>query len=111
MSIRFRIRDAVPLAAWALAGWVGTVATQAQAPPQTGARPVAAATGPETPGADEKAIREADGAFVRGYNQGDAKALAAMFTEDAEVVEADGARYRGRDLIERSFAETFASNK
>ena len=34
----------------------------------------------------------------------------ARFTEDAEVVEADGARYRGRPLIEQRLAETFAAS-
>ena len=38
------------------------------------------------------------------------KALAARFAEDAEVVEADGARYRGRPLIEQRLAETFAAS-
>jgi uncharacterized protein (TIGR02246 family) len=61
--------------------------------------------------ADEALIREVDAAYVRDYNRGDAKALAAAFTEDAEVFEAQGARYRGRELIEKSFAETFANEK
>jgi uncharacterized protein (TIGR02246 family) len=60
---------------------------------------------------DEKAIRAVDEAFVRDYNRGDSKALAAMFTEDAEVIEADGGRYQGRDLVEQSFADTFAASK
>ncbi len=60
---------------------------------------------------DESAIRALDEAYVRDYNQGDSKTLAAMFAKDAEVVEANGDRYRGRDLIEQSFAETFAASK
>ena len=48
--------------------------------------------------------------FVRDYNRGDSKALAALFTEDAEAIEAEGDRYQGRDLIERRFAETFAAS-
>lgn len=59
---------------------------------------------------EEKAILGADEAFVREYNKGDASALAARFAEDAEVVEADGTRYRGRALIERRLAETFAES-
>jgi uncharacterized protein (TIGR02246 family) len=59
---------------------------------------------------DEKAIRAADEAFVREYNQGNHKALAARFTEDAEAIEADGERFQGRDLIERRFAETFSAS-
>ena len=60
--------------------------------------------------ADEQAIRAADQAFVSEYNKGDTKVLAARFTEDAEVVEADGSRYRGRPLIEGRLAETFAAS-
>jgi uncharacterized protein (TIGR02246 family) len=59
---------------------------------------------------DEKAIRAADEAFVADYNKGDSKALAARFTEDAEVAELEGVRYQGRDLIERRLAETFAAS-
>ena len=57
-------------------------------------------------GDDQRSIRALDGAFVAAYNKGDSKALAALFTEDAEVVEPDGRRYQGRDLVEKSFAET-----
>ena len=49
--------------------------------------------------------------FARDYNKGDSKALAALFTENAEVVEADGDRYQGRSLVEQAFAETFATDK
>src|SRR5262249_35144164 len=35
---------------------------------------------------------------------------AALFTEDAEAIEAEGDRDQGRDLIERRFAETFAAS-
>ena len=59
----------------------------------------------------EKAIRALDEAFIGEYNSGDSKALAARFTEDAEVFEADGRRYQGRNLVEQAFAETFAASK
>jgi uncharacterized protein (TIGR02246 family) len=62
------------------------------------------------PSGDEKAIRAVDDQFVRDYNRGDSKALAALFTEDAESTEPQGERFRGRDLIERRFAETFAAS-
>lgn len=76
--------------------------------PRTSQPPAAEA--PERAG-DEAAIRAADEAFVKGYNAADGKGLAALFTDDADVVEADGSRYRGRDLVEKAFAETFAENK
>ncbi len=36
--------------------------------------------------------------------------LAARFTEDAEVIEADGLQYEGRTLIEERLAGTFAAS-
>ena len=59
---------------------------------------------------DEKAIQEAGAAFVKAYNAGDAKAIAALFTEDAESTDEDGTRVTGRQAIGESFAETFAAN-
>ena len=59
---------------------------------------------------DEKAIRAADDAFVADYNKADSKALAARFTEDAEVAEVEGDHYQGRDLIEGRLASTFAAS-
>ena len=52
-----------------------------------------------------------DDVFISNYNKGDSKALTALFTEDAEVVEADGDRYQGRGLIEQSFTDTFAARQ
>ena len=60
--------------------------------------------------ADEKAIREAGVAFVSAYNAGDAKAIARLFAEDAEVVNEDGEPILGREAIAALFASTFAAN-
>ncbi len=90
--------------AWFVAGWVGIGAS----------RSPAAADGPiqdRPQSEDEKALRALDEAFVRDFNKADSKALTAMFTDDAEVVEATGEAYQGRELIEQSFAETFAASK
>jgi uncharacterized protein (TIGR02246 family) len=93
--------------ALALCGAGTTVAQETEPSPTATGQPdaIAVANSPEA-----KAILEADLAFVREYNQGDVKALAARFAEDAEVIEADGTRYRGRTLIERRLAETFAES-
>ena len=80
-------------------------------PSQVGPRPDADDASRRARSADEKAIRAVDEEFVRDYNKGDSKALAALFTEDAEVIEADGDRYQGRELIEQGFADTFAADK
>src|SRR5262245_63478806 len=110
----------------AIAAGLGAILAPARTRPQVGAE---AQPQPEQPSAnrattgrdaadasrlgqsaDEPAIRAVDEAFVRGYNQGDSKALAALFTEDAEAVEAEGDRFQGRDRIEGRFAETFAAS-
>lgn len=56
---------------------------------------------------EEKAIWMADDSFVRAYNAGDAKALAALFTEDAEASDARGDVVKGRDAITALFAAIF----
>jgi uncharacterized protein (TIGR02246 family) len=90
-----------------LNGWMGLSQARSQANPRPD---VAEATRPAQ-SADEKAIRAVDDVFISNYNMGDSKALTALFTDDAEVVEADGSRYQGRVLIEQSFVDTFASSK
>jgi uncharacterized protein (TIGR02246 family) len=97
-----------------LEGWIGPRVARSQPAKQptdpAAARPAAAVASRPAPSEDEKAIRAVDDAFVRDYNRGDSKALAALFTDDAEAIEAEGDRYQGRDLIERRFAETFAAS-
>lgn len=129
MWVRTRIRSFLPPAAVLLAGaavGLGGMRTHGRAYAQDGPRPEAPrATQPTPPAAGtpeagdasktglsegEKAILAVDEAFVRDYNKGDSKALAAMFTEDAEVVEGDGGAYQGRDLVEKRLAETFANS-
>jgi uncharacterized protein (TIGR02246 family) len=56
---------------------------------------------------DEADIREIDEAFVKAYEAGDAQAVAAFFTPDAEYVDATGTVFQGRDAIEASLAEFF----
>jgi len=59
----------------------------------------------------EKTIRAFEETFVRDFNKGDSKAIAAHFTEDAEVVDAEGELYQGREVIEQGFAEMFADDQ
>ena len=58
---------------------------------------------------DEKAIRATAEAFIRAYNSGDAKALAALFAPDSEVIDEYGDRIVGRDRIEDEYSELFDS--
>lgn len=49
------------------------------------------------------------GDFVEAFDDGDARALAATFADDAEFVNVYGTRMSGRDGIERGHAAAFAS--
>jgi uncharacterized protein (TIGR02246 family) len=65
---------------------------------------------PQDRSSDERAIRQAGEAFVRAYNEGDAGAIAAMFTDDAEVIDEQGQVVAGRPAIQSLFASTFAAH-
>jgi uncharacterized protein (TIGR02246 family) len=117
MKPRTTLETAGPLAVAALLGTIQVLQagigphyarSQAAQPPAPKAAPPDA-NRPD-PSEDERAIRAVDDQFVRDYNRGDSKALAALFTDDSESIEAEGDRYRGREPIERRFAETFAAS-
>lgn len=57
--------------------------------------------------ADESAIRANIERFVKAYNAGDAKAVAALFTPDAYIVGKEGSTTHGREGIAQTFAELF----
>lgn len=65
----------------------------------------------EAKGAKKSAASDLEGlnataaAFEKEYNAGDAKAIAAQFTENAEIVDEDGNVIEGRANIEARFAE------
>jgi uncharacterized protein (TIGR02246 family) len=59
---------------------------------------------------DAKAIRAQVETFIRAYHQGDAKAAAALFTEDARVVDEGGEATEGRAAIEGLFQSVFAAS-
>jgi uncharacterized protein (TIGR02246 family) len=113
MSARNAIRVVVPLTSMillaALPGLDGRIGLRV-ARSQVQAGPIQADPSRPAPSADEQAIRQLDEVFIRHYDQGDSKALAAMFAEDAEVVEADGSRYQGRGPVEQGFADSFAAS-
>jgi uncharacterized protein (TIGR02246 family) len=56
---------------------------------------------------DEQAIRALADAFVRAYNAGDAKAVAALYTEDAESIDEYGTRIEGRSTIQEMYGSIF----
>jgi uncharacterized protein (TIGR02246 family) len=59
--------------------------------------------------ADEAAIRANVKEFVRAYNVGEAKAVAALFTPDGLIIDKEGNTSAGRAAIEKTFADIFAA--
>ena len=57
-----------------------------------------------------EAIRLMDESFAKAYVKGDAKAVAAHFTTDAEYVDESGEVFQGRAAIEEALAKFFAEN-
>jgi uncharacterized protein (TIGR02246 family) len=85
----------------------------AQAPP--GAANVAAAApaqGAAVPASspEEKPIRDLVDAFAKAYSTPDLKALAAFFTEEANVIDSAGETTRGKSAIADMYAEAFDEN-
>jgi uncharacterized protein (TIGR02246 family) len=74
------------------------------------AKPPGAAESANAKGADEseeKAIRASAEAFSRAYNNHNARAVAELFALKAEIIDENGALTRGREAIEKTFAEVF----
>jgi uncharacterized protein (TIGR02246 family) len=61
--------------------------------------------------ADQAAIKKAGESFLKAYMAGDAKALAAHWTENGEYDADDGTTILGRGKIEAAYAELFAKRK
>ena len=58
--------------------------------------------------AADKAVREQVARFATAYEAGDAKAIAALFTPEARVIDEDGGVIEGREAIARRFEDLFA---
>lgn len=66
--------------------------------------------GAKKPAAELEGLKASAAAFEKAYNAGDAKAIAAQFTENAEVVDEEGNVIEGRANIEARFAELFKAH-
>jgi uncharacterized protein (TIGR02246 family) len=64
----------------------------------------------DDPPAAEKPIRDAIDAFAQAFGKGDAKAVAGLFTENAEAVDDEGESIQGREALEAHYAARFAEN-
>jgi uncharacterized protein (TIGR02246 family) len=60
---------------------------------------------------DEAAIRKATADFIKAVEKGDAKAVAASWTQEGEYIGDDGTTIRGRANIEAAYAKALARNK
>jgi uncharacterized protein (TIGR02246 family) len=66
---------------------------------------------PSDDSADVNAIRANIDAYVVAYNRGDAKAVAAYWSDSAEWISPSGERFEGKQAIERELQTLFAENK
>jgi uncharacterized protein (TIGR02246 family) len=71
------------------------------------------ATAPPTIGsaADEQGIRATADEFVKAFDAGDAKAVGALWSTDAEYTDESGRSYDGRAAIEKEYAELFKDHR
>jgi uncharacterized protein (TIGR02246 family) len=84
----------------------------AQLPQQT---PPAAAVPPQgatspAQSATEKPIRDLVDAFAKAYSAPDLKALAACFTDEANVIDSDGEATRGKQAVVEMYASALKEN-
>jgi uncharacterized protein (TIGR02246 family) len=63
------------------------------------------------PTAAEKAAKAQAAAYVAAFNKGEAKALAALYAEDVQYTNEDGATVIGRAAVQEGLAKFFAKNK
>lgn len=63
---------------------------------------------PDARAEDRAAIRKAIDSFAKVFAARDAKALAAHFTAEGEFQNVQGVKLRGREALERAFAEFFS---
>src|SRR3954465_6214821 len=69
--------------------------------------PITRLTGAVAPAADEAAIRGLEGAQQDAWNRHDAKAYAALFTEDGDCVNVVGWWWKGRAEIEQKLTDAY----
>src|SRR4051794_2202725 len=101
------VLGALLLAFWAGRTLVARTADAATSPEAAAKTPADKASG----GADEKAIRASADAFVKAFNQADAKAIGAMWAADAHYTDEHGVSFHGRAAIENEYAAMFKAIK
>ncbi len=66
---------------------------------------------PPQKSSDEALIRAAIDSYVAAYNRGDAKAVAAHWSDTGEWISPSGERFQGRKAIEKEMVGLFAEDK
>jgi uncharacterized protein (TIGR02246 family) len=66
--------------------------------------------GAQTLADDAGQIRQSTEAFAKAFDQGDAQAIAALWTPDGKLVDAMGRVFKGRAEIEAAYKEFFAAH-
>jgi uncharacterized protein (TIGR02246 family) len=74
------------------------------------ARPAPAAD-PIDKAKEEAALQKSAEAFVEAFNKGDAKAVAAFWTPDGDMMDREGRYVKGRKAIEATYQKFFAEAK
>lgn len=60
---------------------------------------------------EEEVLFQRAQAFVEAFNKGDAKAVAAYFTPDADIVDPEGHRIKGKKAVEEAYTKYFGASK
>lgn len=91
-----------------------TVTVSGKPARQAATKPVADSDAKTTVAADRSpdstAILATGVIYVKAYAAGDAKAIAALFTEDAEYIDENGNAHQGREAIAAAMTTCFAAN-
>jgi uncharacterized protein (TIGR02246 family) len=103
-------RYGLMLAAAVAAGTAVAVTSLDRSPAQDKGSPAAPPPAVTQPDGPEAVIRKLGEEYVKAYNAGDAKAVAAFWTADGEYTDPDGETVRGRAAIEKDFAEFFKAH-
>ena len=89
---------------------VAAIAFAAQPGATPSPQPVGSPQVTNSSSAEIQAITQLDKDYEAAYNRGDANAVAAFYTDDAEYVNEGGNVVIGRDTIELLLTEEFATN-
>jgi uncharacterized protein (TIGR02246 family) len=89
----------------------GIACAQEPGAPDSAGKKAAASAAEAAAGPEQTAIAKMDQAYEAAFEKGDAKAIADLFTEDAEFTSENGRAVSGRAAIQEMSRAAFLSNK